>query len=233
MAMLLGACGGPSNPSAATPTPSALKSESPSPTLSPFPVCPNPNGGGACLGKLVAGTYTTVGFHPQITYQVPAGWSNFEDLPGNFLLIPPRGRLSGVDPGTSDFIGIYAHITAEPPKCSGPASNVAETPAAIAAFISRQHGLVVTKAKPVSVGGLNGLLIDVSLAKGSKGSKGGCVIVGLAPSGLEHGPVPGGVMRLYLLDNNGMTLAIEVTDVSAGRHLEEYAKVVKDFQFGT
>jgi hypothetical protein len=68
--------------------------------------CPNPEGQ-QCLGKLTPGTYKTVVFSPTITYTVPKGWRNFEDTPGNFLLVPSRGDLPGVNAGTSDFVGIY------------------------------------------------------------------------------------------------------------------------------
>jgi hypothetical protein len=65
------------------------------------------------LGALSAGTYSSSVFQPAITYRVPAGWGNFEDLPGNLLLIPPGGKLSGVDPGTSDYVGVYPRIEAK------------------------------------------------------------------------------------------------------------------------
>ena len=74
--------------------------------------CPNSEGG-QCLGKLKAGTHKTVVFRPTLTYTVPAGWTNFEDTPGNFLLVPARGALPGVNAGTSDFIGVYTSVAAE------------------------------------------------------------------------------------------------------------------------
>jgi hypothetical protein len=56
------------------------------------------------LGALTAGTYKTRVFHPAISYTVPDGWKNFEDTPGNFLLVPPDGNLPGVNGGTSDLV---------------------------------------------------------------------------------------------------------------------------------
>ncbi len=38
---------------------------------------------------------------------VPAGWANYEDLYGNFLLVPRRGTLKGVNADTGDFIGVF------------------------------------------------------------------------------------------------------------------------------
>jgi hypothetical protein len=59
-----------------------------------------------------AGTYDTVLFQPSLAYTVAAGWANFEDEPGNFLLVPPNGDLGGANAGTSDFIGVYTNARA-------------------------------------------------------------------------------------------------------------------------
>lgn len=64
------------------------------------------------MGTIGPGTYTTTRFTPPITYSVPAGWSNFVDAGGEFLLLPPNGKLSGVNDGTSDYIGVYAEVAA-------------------------------------------------------------------------------------------------------------------------
>jgi hypothetical protein len=181
------------------------------------------------LGSIPAGTYTTKVFQPTITYHVPSGWGNFEDTPGNFLLIPPGGNLAGVDPGTSDYIGIYTHIIADKPDCSGPAP-VGDSPSAIANWYSTQRALEISTPQNVSVGGLDGVVFDVKLAKGSQGA---CLFEGVAPSSLEHGIGPGLVMRLYLLHRAG-TLAIEVDDApGGGSRLDAYSSVVQEIRFGT
>jgi hypothetical protein len=75
------------------------------------PPCSNSDGG-VCLGRLRGSLYQTVTFKPQIRYGVPSGWANYEDTPGNFLLVPPGYDLKGVNAGTSDFIGISpSHAT--------------------------------------------------------------------------------------------------------------------------
>ncbi len=137
-----------------------------SPSLAP---CPNPEGG-ACLGPLQPGTYTTVVFQPSITYQVPAGWANYEDTPGNFLLVPPGNDLPGVNAGTSDYIGIYASIVAATPDCqAGPAPGIGTSAEAIATALSKRPGISSTKPRPVTVGGLTGLVLDAHLAPGWTG----------------------------------------------------------------
>ena len=86
--------------------------------------CPNPEGGpqNHCLGPLDPGAYTTTMFEPTLTYSVPQGWSNMEDLRGNFLLLPPGGALDGVNAGTSDYLGVYTSVV-PPGHCNGQPST--------------------------------------------------------------------------------------------------------------
>jgi hypothetical protein len=234
------ACG--SGSSASTPAGTTTTGGSTGGASAPAPPeCPNPEGQ-ACLGRLAAGTYTTMVFHPAITYTVPAGWTNFEDTPGNFLLVPRRGNLPGVNGGTSDFIGIYASVAAEVNSCTSeqPVFGVGQAPRAIAGWIGRQPGLRSTPARPVTVGGLAGVVMDITEAPGAgilcpaiPGPRYVAVIMGLAPSGLDHGLIPGLRWRLYLLAYGGGSLAIEVDDVAGGgEHLAEYTALVKKLRFG-
>jgi hypothetical protein len=64
------------------------------------------------LDELTASqTYKTLMFEPELTYRVPApGWHNWEDIRGNFLLVPPGNDLSGVDAGTADYLGVYTSV---------------------------------------------------------------------------------------------------------------------------
>lgn len=105
--------------------PTAAGSAAPSAAASPS--CPSVHGG-KCLGPLAAGTYTTTEFHPQLTYSVPAGWTNCEDLSGNFLLVPPGGTLDGVDAGTSDYVAAYSSAAPLKRCASGPNAAVETTP---------------------------------------------------------------------------------------------------------
>ncbi len=178
------------------------------PSSSPSSSCPNGEGG-KCLGPLGAGTYTTVEFRPKLTYRVPTGWANYEDLAGNFLLVPPGGNLPGVNT-TSDFIGIYASIAADAQDCSGrPASGVGLSFSDIASWVTRQPGLSTTQPQQVVIGGLHGEVLDVRMTNGWTKAchyPGGTqpvvpLIVGIGTSGLDHGIEPGIATRLYLLDS--------------------------------
>jgi hypothetical protein len=203
------------------------------------PGCPSANGG-ACLGVLAAGTYTTTKFRPTLTYTVPGGWTNFEDLPGNFLLVPPDGTLDGVDAGTSDYIGVYNSAAPLKGCAPGPNTAIETTPAAIAAELSRNPGLDVTSPRPVTVGGLSGVVLDMKLKAGFQG---GCdqgsgktvvpILTGTYQASFEHAVVDGVTLRMYLLTRGPLTLGVEVDDVAGGLGLDDYSAVVETFRFST
>jgi hypothetical protein len=245
-AVTLAGCG----PSGSLPSPTTRATPA-GPTATPRPLCPGRDGG-ECLGELQPGTFHTVTFHPEITYTVPADWANYEDLPGNFLLIPPGGDAAGVNPGTSDFVGIYSGIAAEKRECTGeePAPGVAMTPAAIAAHWATIPSITVTATRPATIGGLTGLVVDMvpnlahpGACTNNDGSPYGYepLIVGVGPADLEHGMIKNLFLRVYLLSWTttaaGLTttgvVAIEMDDLHGGTHLDTYSKVMSAVTFGT
>ena len=127
------------------------------------PVCPNPEGG-VCLGDLDSGTYVTRVFRPTLTYTVPEGWSNMEDLRGNFLLLPPGGTLEGVNAGTSDYLGVYTSVV-PPGHCNGqPSTTVPHTFDGLVEFLTSNEAIAVSNRHDVSVGGLSGVAMDLEMA---------------------------------------------------------------------
>lgn len=221
---------------ASPPPASASRTASPQPSQSARPACPNPHGG-QCLGPLAAGSYSTLTFGPTITYTVPAGWGNYEDLPGNVLLIPPGGTMDGVDAGTSDYIGIYSSIALDGP-CTGPTPDV-HGANAMAAFLSKQPEFATTTPRTVTVGGLTGVVFDIRLARSWKtgcidpgGPPNANLMSGLPPSDFDHGLGGTLVIRLYLLGHGSDVLAIEVDNLSGGGGLNGYDVVVKSLRFG-
>jgi hypothetical protein len=216
----------------------------PSPSATPEASCPNPEGG-VCLGLLKAGTYTTSLFETRITYTVPDGWQNFEDLPGNFLLVAPGSDLHGVNAGGSDFIGIFWSVYAQNRLCSreneavSVEPGVAHTPQAIADEFAQRPGLVTTAPAQVSIGGLSGLVLDIRMADGWTGT---CfyappgepvvqLIGGSYPSEFDHPIGPGVFVRLYLLQQPDGTLAIEV-DTFDSTQLDTYSEIIEQIKFG-
>ena len=183
--------------------------------------CQNPEGGN-CLGKLPAGTYTTTTFRPSITYTVPDGWVNGEDTPGNFLL-----QLDG-DPR---YLGIYRNM-ASPLNCEErPDPTVDRSVEAISNWLTSHPGLATSEPQAVSIGGLDGVYIDISLDPSwtttcpySGGQPIVPFITGGGPSSLHHVIVPGFQERLYLLKADGGNVAIEVGP--EGASLPEYLELV-------
>ncbi len=229
------------SPSLAAPSASAARA-----SASTEPPCPNPYDGGSCLGTLSAGTYRTTVFELPITYTVPDGWQNLEDLPGNFLLIPPAQDLGGVNAGTANYVGAYLHAVPASRDCSTeakasqPEPGIAETPVAIAAELRERPGLVVTEPRKVKIGGLTGVVVDVRLDPAWTGTcfwsadgpgPGVPMLKALPPSDFEFAMISGITDRLYLLDNGETTLQILIEVVDRER-LPELAAIAEGFRFG-
>lgn len=233
-ALLVAACGGSDGRTAQEPvTPVVATSAASAPTRT----CPN-DYGGDCLGALSAGTYTTTSFQPTLTYTVPDYWSNYEDLPGNFLLVPDGGDLDGVDAGTSDYIGIYTSVRAVDGCGAGLVPGVGTSPDDIAKALRRTPGLVVTEPAPAVVGGLEGLVLDLTMEPGwTQGCEdvGSSPVVplykGTSPSDFEHAMIEGLTMRLFLLARGAETVAIEINDVHGGGRLPAYTDVASKVVF--
>jgi hypothetical protein len=211
----------------------------------PPTVCPNPWDGGSCLGALAAGTYRTTVFETPFTFTVPEGWANYEDLPGNFLLLPPGGDIYGVDAGTSDYVGVYQGVgvgASSGTNCDAVEPGVGLDPTSMVAALAAREGIIVSDPMPVEIGGLPGLMIDVA---GDPSSDVGCrdpevpfpiktIIAGLGPSDFAHGIVPGFTMRLYLLDRGDTNVVIEVQDVAtAPGTADDYQSVIDTIGFST
>lgn len=199
--------------------------------------------GGPCLGLLDAGTYTTQVFTPPITYTVTDGWGNWEDLPGNFLLVPPGQSLEGVNGDTSDFIGLYHGVAAMAADCEEvPEPGMGSSAQAMADWFGSHPGLVVSQPRSVAIGGLPGLVLDLNLSPDWTGT---CsyahageplvpLLIGTGPAGLGHVLNASFTTRLYLLDLADDNIAIEVVDHPGDEQgLDDYATVVEDIEFAT
>jgi hypothetical protein len=191
-----------------------------------------PPHGGECLGPLDAGTYTTRAFSPPITYTVPEGWTNGEDLPGNFLLQLLR------DPR---YLGIYRNVAAPDGCVERPDPDLERSVQAVSDWLTAHPGLDTTDPEPASVGGLNGVYTDISLDPAwtitcpfSAGEPVVPFIIGAGPSSLHHVIVPGFEERLYLLDYEGGNIAIEVAP--EGFDLDDYlasvGPIIESLRFG-
>lgn len=201
--------------------------------------CPNLHGG-FCLGRLSGGRYTTQAFHPALTYTVPRGWQNMEDLDANVELLPPHVPLAGVDPGTSNYIGVYRDVALADGCATRPVPGLPRTPEAMMRHLRQRPDLRVSTPRHVRLGGLSGMLADLRqrptwhrTCPYSGGEPLSNVLIGVADSGLDHAILPRQTMRLYLLQDHRVVLAIEVEDVRSEGKLPSYSRVVRTFHFAT
>lgn len=198
--------------------------------------CPVPDSG-TCGGKLAAGADTTESFRPALTFTVPAGWVNYLDIGGLYLLQPPGSKPPG-NTISGSFIGLETSVAPEAFNCRSPVSGVGRSPAAITAWIAKQHGLIISNRRAAFLGGLRGIALDIRMAHGAKGclSMGATtpavpLLVGVGPSSFDHEVAPGFVERHFLLAYKGGTLDVQVDDSSGGKHLAAYTAIVNTFRF--
>jgi uncharacterized protein YceK len=201
--------------------------------------CPNP-GGGLCLGELSAGRYTSQAFHPALTYVVPRGWQNMEDLDANLELLPPNAALAGIDAGTADYIGVYRDGALADGCPTRAVPGLASTPVAMMRHLQERPDLRLVGLRPVRLGGLTGLVADLSQRPAwhrtcpySGGQPLSNVLIGVADVGLDHAIIPRQTMRLYLLQYQHVVIAIEVEDVRSAGRLASYSRIVHTFHFAT
>lgn len=192
---------------------------------------------GTCAGKLAAGTYTTGSFRPALTFTVPAGWANYLDISGLYLLQPPGSKPPG-DNIVGSFIGLETSVAPEKFDCQSPVNDVARTPTAITNWIAKQPGLILSNRHAVTLGGLHGLAFDVRMAHGAKGclSQGATrpavpLLVGVGASSFDHEVGPGVAERHFLLRYKAGTLDVQLIDASGGKHLAGYAAIANTFRF--
>jgi len=199
--------------------------------------------GGTCRGEMPAGTYTSRTFKPTLTFKVPIGWTNFNDSPGNFGLVPPSGDWSAaVNGDPTDRIGVFQRIAPTGSRCGDDAAPV-RSAAAYVHWLRATPGLSITRLERVTVGGLSGFVLDLHMqrswkktCKWSRGHPAVQFLHGMAPTApqmiLNTFPRPFAT-RLYLLDYNHATFGIEIDVVRGDRWLDAYDTVVKTFRFKT
>jgi hypothetical protein len=237
-ALLLAGCGsGSSSTTGAPPTsPDPVVSSATGPA---FVTCPY-GGGGLCVGALDAGRHRSRALHPALTYSVPGGWDNPEDLEANYELLPPGATPPAVEAGDANYIGVYRDVALEDGCATGPVAGLVRTPAAYFRHLSSRPDLVMTRPRPAHVGGLSGLVADLHQAPTwrrtcpySGGRPLSSVLVGIADAQLDHPILPRQTMRLYLLQFNRTVLAVEVEDVHTAGTLTAYSRIVRTFHFAT
>jgi hypothetical protein len=225
--------------------PTATPGASSRPTTTPPPATPLPitgatcdrNANDACLGYLAAGTQSSALFAPRITFDIPAGWFNHADSTGEYVLVAPGSFPNASEFGARDWFAFEANVTLTPEGCGAQQQfDPSATAADIAAWMAGRAHLTTTSPRPVSIGGLHGLTVDVRLADNAPIE---CfpipavlLVHGLAPSdGYDQAILAGTAMRFYFFDHGANVLMIEIDDVSGGDRLDQFAAVVNTVQF--
>ena len=143
----------------------SLPTSVPAATLTPIP--PTPTAAPAVDGAptsvkpiphmpLPPGTYKSEVFETPLTYTVPEGWKMFEDEPGQFGL----ALLENDGP----CLCVWRDVRAAAKSCAyEPEPGVGSSAADITNWLATRDGLDTTEPQPVSVGGLQGYVIDVRL----------------------------------------------------------------------
>ena len=145
---------GPGQGARSTPSPMPVSSPVSSPSA-----CSDDSVG--CLGLLAAGVHIAPQFG--VTFTVPAGWKRLAESPDWFLLAPQDGTATN----TGEWLAVFADavVSAQPPDCSSsPLPGVGHTADAIATYLTHHHGLVTSNVTRVTIGGLAGESLDLSLA---------------------------------------------------------------------
>jgi len=149
------------------PTPTQLPSAIPRPTdITKDGTCEQR---ASCLGLLEPGkSYRTSAFTPQITFTITeAGWENLSDEGGVFQLLPIAY------PG--DALLFFRDPTATDARGQEP-REVGTTVGDLAAWLAKNPLLAVTPPKPVTVGGLKGVTMDIKIAAGAQNHPADCPV---------------------------------------------------------
>lgn len=187
---------------------------------------------GWCLGDLASGTHQSNVFTPLVppadwqydygrfSYTVPDGWANFGDFPTHYRL-----AKQGASENTAIFLWADVVAHSQDASCSRTAEpGVGRTASAITDWLTTLPGLVATTPTPVTVGGLAGFWLDLSVAADwtqiCPYSEGKPLVMTFVDSDVDSHPGPegfdwnigaGGYSRYFLLDlGDGRTLLIEI-----------------------
>jgi hypothetical protein len=127
---------------------------------------------GWCLGDLAPGTHQSTVFTPlvpaadwqyrygQFSYTVPAGWINSADCNWCYVL-----EQQGAPANTN--INLWSEIVphGQADQCSeAPEPGVGRTADAIVTWLTTLPGLVTSTPEPITIGGLNGKMVDLSVS---------------------------------------------------------------------
>jgi hypothetical protein len=149
--------------------------QSPAPTATNSPYsCPS--GKGACLGPLSPGTYHSSEFDPRFAVDVPEGWTNTLDVPGQYDLSYDAGSSYRYPDGTSfhDGISIFRKPIAESSAKDEAEAGVGQNASALATWLSEHVDVVASQPVAVTVNGADGFRVTVAPRAGPRAKPDHC-----------------------------------------------------------
>jgi DNA-binding CsgD family transcriptional regulator len=211
------------------------------------------------LVVLAPGTHSAASFWPPLTFSVPdvtlaelfrhIGWLNERAAQGLVALVPDtaenraRSQAGGFP---STFLDVFLNIAVAAEDCAEAAApGVGPTASDIVGALATRPGLSTGGPVPVTIGGLSGQQIDLSIAADWTGTcQGGTPFVPLvySPGFLLWGAEPGEQFRIIVLDVAGLpsgmfaTVMIFVYSADAAAwddHVSASMAVVESFEFDT
>lgn len=213
--------------------------------------CEDSNPDAGCLGDLDAGSYSSQYFEPfvpvggtwkprfaALTYTVPDGWTNSEDWPGTFGFVSQASADTGISLWSDVVIASSDEACTEEPE-----PGIGRAVAAMTAWLTAAPGIVASAPVDVSIGGLPGTMLDVSLdpawtrtcpESGGRPSR-AIFTDSVAGDGLHWGLGPDAHVRLFLLDlGDGRTLVVDIESETKANYdalLGEATSIVESFTF--
>jgi hypothetical protein len=214
------------SPPAATPTPAATAPPVPTPMLCQ-PSEPS------CIGPLAPGAHTTADLITPVTIEFPDGWSKTLDVPGSVEF-----ESSAFPTGSVGLRPDWAIANQE--RCtSDPEPGVGRTVEDLVTWLTQHPGLITSTPSPVSLGGLEGQVLDVRKDPEWSGPCAGKVSL-FTHVGTINDPGWWDVndaarLRLYFLDAGGsrvVTVHVETSDEASFEGFVEGATpILQSFEF--
>jgi hypothetical protein len=203
-----------------------------------------------CQGTLGPGTYRTAFYdqygeltYPVINFTTPdRGWTWYYS--GNLRIVlddtPTEGLYS------SEGIYFLLHPSAAATSCEEvPEPGVGRSVEELADWLGQLPGLAITGRRPVTIGGLRGVRLDLALNPAwsetcpwSEGMPAVPLIVRAADfGGYHYALIPGNSMRWFLLPWEGGTMVIDIDNSKGGMTaealIEAATPIVRSLEFST
>jgi hypothetical protein len=200
-----------------------------------------------CLGDLDAGPHASINYRPRVPvtdwqfhygdfrYVVPEGWTNPEDNPNGYVLVPTAGPE-----GSGIYVFSDSRAHRQGADCPHElAAGVEGAAGELTSWIKSLPGLRVTNSRPVTIGGLAGTEMDLAVKPAWKqacSDNGVQLLVNADSEDFDWGIAATGRMRLYVLSlGPGRSLIIDIeaqTPEAWQALLPDATRIVESFELG-